>query len=161
MTLREVGARAGVSRSAPYRHFPDKESLLTAVAAEAWTDLGDQLQTLATRTDHTPEASLQAALGSLLATARSRQHLYRLMFRTPANDPAAVVGAAERTQDLFLELVARVTGPHRARRYGALLLASAHGIAALELSGHLGWDKWQSTADDLIDILIELLPPGS
>jgi len=60
--------------------------------------------------ERTTRPKRQAALGSLLATARSRQHLYRLMFTTPANDPAAVVGAAERTQDLFLELVARVTG---------------------------------------------------
>ncbi|HEX6345255.1 TetR/AcrR family transcriptional regulator [Umezawaea sp.] len=37
VTLREVGADAGVSRSAPYRHFADKESLLVAVATEAWT----------------------------------------------------------------------------------------------------------------------------
>jgi Bacterial regulatory proteins, tetR family len=36
VTLRGVGARAGVSRGAPYRHFADKESLLTAVAAESW-----------------------------------------------------------------------------------------------------------------------------
>ena len=34
VTLREVGARAGVSRGAPYRHFADKEGLLTAVAAD-------------------------------------------------------------------------------------------------------------------------------
>ncbi|MDF3335868.1 helix-turn-helix domain containing protein [Mycolicibacterium septicum] len=34
VTLREVGAREGVSRGAPYRHFADKESLVAAVAAE-------------------------------------------------------------------------------------------------------------------------------
>ena len=39
VTLREVGARAGVSRGAPYRHFANKESLLTAVAAEGWERL--------------------------------------------------------------------------------------------------------------------------
>jgi AcrR family transcriptional regulator len=33
VTLRAVGARAGVTRGAPYRHFPDKDSLLTAIAA--------------------------------------------------------------------------------------------------------------------------------
>lgn len=35
VTLREVGARAGVSRGAPYRHFADKDSLPTAVATES------------------------------------------------------------------------------------------------------------------------------
>lgn len=36
VTLREVGARAELSRGAPYRHFADKESLLSAVGAESW-----------------------------------------------------------------------------------------------------------------------------
>ena len=40
VTLREVGARAGVSRGAPYGHFADKESLLTAVATESLDRLG-------------------------------------------------------------------------------------------------------------------------
>ncbi|YCK38251.1 TetR/AcrR family transcriptional regulator [Actinomadura sp. ATCC 39365] len=42
MTLREVGARAGVTRGAPYRHFSDKDSLLTTIAAEALDRLADQ-----------------------------------------------------------------------------------------------------------------------
>ncbi|GAA1667197.1 hypothetical protein GCM10009765_15850 [Fodinicola feengrottensis] len=37
-TLREVGHRAGVSHNAPYRHFPDKEALLAAVAARELTN---------------------------------------------------------------------------------------------------------------------------
>jgi AcrR family transcriptional regulator len=32
LTLREIGARLGVSRTALYRHFADKRALLTAVA---------------------------------------------------------------------------------------------------------------------------------
>jgi AcrR family transcriptional regulator len=39
-TLREAARRAGVSPAAPYRHFPDKESLLAAVAFECTERLG-------------------------------------------------------------------------------------------------------------------------
>jgi hypothetical protein len=39
-----------------------------------------------------------------------------------------------------------------------LLLTNAHGIASLESSGHLVWDKWQTTADELIDMVVSLLP---
>lgn len=160
VTLREVGARAGVSRSAPYRHFADKESLLTAVATEAWSEVGDLLQELAASSDASPEESLRRALVALVTIGRSRPHLYRLMFSTPVGDPTAAVRAAERAQDRFLTIVAGVVGPHRARPYGALLLTSAHGITGLELSGHLVWDKWQSTAEDLVELMIGLLPPG-
>jgi AcrR family transcriptional regulator len=36
LSLREAARRAGVSHNAPYRHFPDRESLLAALAAEGF-----------------------------------------------------------------------------------------------------------------------------
>jgi AcrR family transcriptional regulator len=160
VTLREVGARTGVSRSAPYRHFANKETLLTALATNAMNQLGDTLERLAIG-DDPPERSLRAALLSLVAIGRARPHLYRLMFTTPAGDPTAAVRAAERTQDLFLDLVGRIVGRQRARHYGALLLTTAHGATSFELSGHFVWDKWQTNAEQLIDTMIALLPTDS
>jgi AcrR family transcriptional regulator len=157
VTLREVGARTGVSRSAPYRHFADKDTLLTVLATNAVTQLGDTLQGLA-NSDYPPEQSLRAALLSLITIGRTRPHLYRLMFTTPTGDTTAAVQAADRTWDLFIDIVARVVGPEQARRYGPLLLTNAHGIAGFESSGHLIEDKWQITADELIDMVVSLLP---
>jgi AcrR family transcriptional regulator len=157
VTLREVGARSGVSRSAAYRHFADKESLLTELATNALSELGDVLEVLAAG-DESPEQSLRSALLSLIAIGRSRPHLYRLMFTTPSTVTTAAVQAAERTQDLFLDMVGRLTGPRRARRYGALLLTTAHGITGLDLSGHLDLDKWHTNAEELIDTIISVLP---
>jgi AcrR family transcriptional regulator len=157
VTLREVGARTGVSRSAPYRHFADKDTLLTVLATNAVTQLGDTLEGLA-NSDDPPEQSLRAALLSLITIGRIRPHLYRLMFTTPSVDPTAAVQAADRTWGLFIDIVGHVVGPEQARRYGPLLLTNAHGIASLESSGHLVWDKWQTTADELIDMVVSLLP---
>ena len=157
VTLREVGALAGVSRSAPYRHFANKETLLTALATNAMNELGDALDRLAAA-DDPPEQSLRAALLSLVAIGRTRPHVYRLMFTTPAGDPTAAARAAEHTQDLFLDLVGRIVGRRRARHYGALLLTTAHGATSFELSGHFVWDKWQANAEQLIDSMIALLP---
>jgi len=86
VTLREVGARAGVSRSAPYRHFTDKEALLTVLATNAVSGLGDTLEELA-NSDEPPDRTLRAALLSLVSIGRTRPHLYRLMFTTPSGDP--------------------------------------------------------------------------
>ena len=160
VTLREVGARTGVSRSAPYRHFADKDTLLTVLATNALNRLGDTLAGLA-ESDGPPEVSLRAALMSLITIGRTRPHLYRLMFTTPAGDPTAAVQAAERTWDLFLDILGRVVGPEQVRRYGPLLLTSAHGIASLESSGHRVWDKWQMTAEEMLDSIITLLPSGN
>lgn len=93
-----------------------------------------------------------------MQVARSRPHLYRLMFATPVADPAEAIQAAERAQNPFLTVVSRVADPADARRYGGLLLAAAHGLSDLDLSGHLTADKWNADAEELIDTLIGLLP---
>jgi AcrR family transcriptional regulator len=157
VTLREVGARSGVSRSAAYRHFADKESLLAVVATNALSELGDALEILVESGDP-PEESLRSGLLSLIDIGRTRPHLYRLMFTPPAGDPTAAKQAAERAQSLFLDIVGRITGPKQAPRYGALLLTSAHGITGLDLSGHMDLDKWHTNAEELVDTLISVLP---
>lgn len=157
VTLREVGARAGVSHSAAYRHFADKESLLTVLATNALSELADLLEALVD-SDDSPEESLRSGLLSLITLGRTRPHLYRLMFTTPAGDPTEAMQVAERAQNLFLDMVGRITGPQQARRYAALLLTSAHGITGLDLSGHVDLDKWHTNAQELVDTLISVLP---
>ncbi|MEM6109963.1 TetR/AcrR family transcriptional regulator [Mycobacterium sp. 050272] len=157
VTLREVGARAGVSHSAAYRHFADKESLLAVVAMNALSELGDSLEALV-NSDDSPEESLRTGLLSLIDIGRTRPHLYRLMFTPPAGDPTEAMRVAQRAQDLFLDIVGRITGPQQASRYAALLLTSAHGITGLDLSGHMDLDKWHTDAEELVDTLISVLP---
>jgi AcrR family transcriptional regulator len=58
-TLREAARRAGVSPGAPYRHFADKDELLTAVAAECSQRLGAAM-----------DAAFDEGAGDLLAHFR-------------------------------------------------------------------------------------------
>jgi AcrR family transcriptional regulator len=154
VTLREVGSRAGVSRGAPYRHFADKESLLTAVAAEGWERMGDRMHALQADERRPPAERMRAALTDIVSVSREQPHLYQLMFTTPAGDPAAVVRAAQRMCDEFLAIVAAAVGEREAARYSAILLTAAHGAAGLESSGLLRTDKWNTTAEELIDMLL-------
>lgn len=43
LTLREVARRAGVSQSAPYRHFKDRRELVAAVAERGFSRLGEAM----------------------------------------------------------------------------------------------------------------------
>jgi AcrR family transcriptional regulator len=157
VTLREVGARAGVSRGAPYRHFENKDSLLIAVAAEGWERMGDQMLALQADSRRHPLDTLRAALIGILAVSRQQPYLYQLMFKTPAGDTTAVVRAAQRMCDGFLAIVGAVVGEQDAERYGATLLTAAHGAAGLESSGLLNTDKWHTTAEDLIENFIGIV----
>jgi DNA-binding transcriptional regulator YbjK len=79
VTLREVGARAGVSRGAPYRHFADKERLLTAVAAQSWERIADDMHALQADSRLSAADQLRAALTVLITVNREQPYLYRLM----------------------------------------------------------------------------------
>lgn len=161
VTLREVGARAGVSRGAPYGHFTDKEALLTAVAAQGWDRLGDEMQTLKDDSALAPREALRRALLSVITLSRRSPYLYQLMFTRPVGDPEAVVRAAQRMCDHFLGIVSAVVGEEEASRHAAILLTGAHGAAGVETSGLLDTDKWRTTAEELIDILLATIETPS
>lgn len=156
VTLREVGARAGVTRGAPYGHFADKGRLLTAVAAMGWDRVADEMHAL--RGQQLAAADrLRAAVHVLIDLNRRQPHLYQLMFTPPAGDPGAVIEGAQRLCDEFHALAADIAGEHNADRYAAILLTGAHGVAGLESSGLLGTDSLRTSAENLIDTYITLL----
>lgn len=157
VTLRAVGSRAGVSRGAPYGHFADKEELLGALAVEQWHRVTQALGALRADAHLTARERLSEALRLTLDLARTRPHLYGLMFTTPSRNSEALIAAASESQDVFLEIVADVAGPEEARRTGALLMSTAHGIAGMERSGQLDPAKWGTTGDELVEMLIASL----
>lgn len=161
VTLRAVGASAGVSRGAPYGHFADKEHLLTRLAIDAWHTLADELRRLQDDPRLAPITRLKRTLLALIKVGRERPHLYALMFRTPESDTTAFFDAVAESHGLFLGIVADVVGKDESRRYGALLLSSAHGIAGMELSGHLAAEKWGTSGEELVDILVGSLEAQS
>ena len=70
LSVREAARRAGVSHNAPYRHFPDRDALRTALAADGVAKL---LKELGERNGRElAQAYVRFALG--------RPQLYRLMF---------------------------------------------------------------------------------
>ncbi len=158
VTLRAVGARAGVSRGAPYGHFENKEHLLTQLAIDAWNDLADTLEHLLADSALSPTVRLERALLALVEVGREHPHLYALMFAAPTGDPQAALDAAGRSQDDFLRIVGSIVGPGDARQYGALLMSSAYGISGMELSGHLAKEKWDVTGNDLIAMVVRSIP---
>lgn len=61
LSLREVARRTGVSHTASYRHFPNKESLLAAIAAQGFRRLSDSMRIAMLAHAGDPVAALQAS----------------------------------------------------------------------------------------------------
>ena len=119
VTLRAVGARAGVSRGAPYGHFADKEDLLAALAIGRWVEMTRDLEELQADPKLSARERLRRALRMTLILARDRAHLYALMFVAPSRNPEALISAASASQDAFLTIVADIVGTEDARRSAA------------------------------------------
>ena len=81
LTLRDIGDRAGVSRTAPYRHFADKAELLYAIREAGFTEFADALE--AARNNNAKErfgVRLEAMGRAYLKFAEERRAYYQVMF---------------------------------------------------------------------------------
>jgi hypothetical protein len=135
------------------------EKVVATGAVNAWNSVADKVEQLRADPDATPSARLERALLTLIEVGRRQPHLYALMFSTPAGDPEAA-GDASRLQNQFLAIVADLVSESDALRYGALLMASAHGIAGLELSGHLAKEKWKVGGEQLVRMQVDAIRSG-
>ena len=79
LSLRRLAERVGVSRSAPYHHFRDKNALLCALAAEGFRALGELVES-AHLDAVDPEPGLRAFVRDYLRFATEDPERYELMF---------------------------------------------------------------------------------
>lgn len=79
LSLRAVAARAGVSHSAPYRHFAGKTELWSAVAEECFRGLYESMQRAAGQAVDPIERYLQLGVGYIEYGLEHPDH-YRVMF---------------------------------------------------------------------------------
>lgn len=144
LTLRSVGEKLGVSRTALYRHFADKSALLAAVATEGFRTL--RLRTQEAWEQHGGGRSGFEAMGeAYVRFAVEHPSHYRVMFggfvRDAAPDPELEKEGAGAFQVLVDAIVAQ-QNDGRLRRDNPLALAqyiwaNVHGIAMLAIDGLL------------------------
>ena len=125
LSLRETARRAGVSHNAPYRHFPDREALLAALAAEGFAMLGERLRGKPGR--EMGEAYVHFAL--------EQPQRFRLMFGgvLPLGKYPELSGAAKGAYSALVEAFKDLPRPELA---AAAAWSLVHGLAHLLLDGH-------------------------
>jgi AcrR family transcriptional regulator len=136
-SVAEVARRAGVSPAAPYRHFPDRESLLAAVADRVALQLTEHVKA-ATRTHDDPADKLAAAAGAYTAYMIDRRAGLHVVFAAGLDDPkyAELHEHSRKLMDQFLLLsLAVAPDTQTALELMEQLLAQAHGYAAFQLDG--------------------------
>ena len=81
LSLRNLAARVGVSRTAPYHHFKDKQSLLSAVGEEGFVRFNQAMLDSARRNKGAgPEQGLRAWVQAYVSFAVDNAQYYDLMY---------------------------------------------------------------------------------
>ena len=80
LSLREVARRVGVSHMAPYRHFPDKEALLAAIAQTGFEKLGKKVSAAIAAEEKSPLAQMEAAAVAYVRFALEDTEHIKVMF---------------------------------------------------------------------------------
>ncbi|MCC6318307.1 MAG: TetR/AcrR family transcriptional regulator [Gemmatimonadaceae bacterium] len=144
VTLREIGARVGVSRTALYRHFADKRALLVAVATEGFRTLREQLVS-AWEGSGGGIAGFEAhGLAYVRFAVGSPAH-YRVMFGGMADHDVEDPELTEQGHGAFQSLLDVLTDLQRVglvRRDDTLVMAEyvwavVHGVAMLAIDRQL------------------------
>ncbi|MPZ20182.1 MAG: TetR family transcriptional regulator [Luteitalea sp.] len=164
LTLREIGARLGVSRTALYRHFADKRALLAAVAAEGFLTLRQQLVT-AWEEGGRERAAFEAMGVAYVRFAVANPSHYRVMFGgfvdRKASEPeldAEAAGAFQALVDALaaLQRDAAVRGDDTVTM-ARFVWAVVHGVAMLGIDGQL---REPGGVEELMRYAIERLRTG-
>ena len=160
VTLRAVGERAGVSRQAPYRHFADKEELLSVVAAGYFRRLGVEMAEAGEAVDG-PFGRLEAMAVAYVRFALASPFRARLMFgpEVKGSPHPEVQGAARAVYEGLVRAVAwcQEAGELPAGdpvELAALMYATAHGAVDLALSGHPEESKGLGDPLALVQLLL-------
>ncbi|MFE2407523.1 TetR/AcrR family transcriptional regulator [Kitasatospora sp. NPDC059408] len=137
LSLRAVARRAGVSATAPYRHFADRDALLSAVAAQGYRELGTRL-TAAHPAPRDPE-DLAAVAAAYVRFAIERPALFRAMFAEPCDPENTERAAATAAMHDYVAAIVRDTFPAAdCEAMSTAVWALVHGLAFLHLDGKLG-----------------------
>lgn len=120
LSVREAARRAGVSHNAPYRHFPHRDALLAALAAEGFAWLEKELA----------QHSGREIGAAYVRFALRHPERFRLMFNT------RLQGAAGGAYQALVAAFAGQPGVAPPEIAAAAAWALMHGLADLLLGGH-------------------------
>lgn len=139
LSLRQAARSAGVSHNAPYRHFPDREALLAALAAEGFAMLGERLR------GQPPRAIGEA----YVRFALEQPQRFRLMFggMLPMAKYPELRSAADGAYRALVEAFKELPRPEVA---AAAAWSLVHGLSHLLLDGHFARAEREAFVRDVL-----------
>ncbi|MEO5493540.1 MAG: TetR/AcrR family transcriptional regulator [Sphingomonas sp.] len=146
LSLREMARSVGVSATAVYRHFPDKEALRGALAQAAYDRLGDAQRAAAVGMDNVLD-EFQAMGRTYVRFALDHPALFRLMASMPPHGDLFELSededdeAGKLLRAYAVKLAGKGASPETVRTIAMRSWALVHGLAVLMLQGYVPRDE--------------------
>ncbi|MCG7205378.1 TetR/AcrR family transcriptional regulator [Streptomyces arenae] len=148
LSLRAVARRAGVSATAPYRHYADRDALVSAVAAEGYRELAEYLAA-AHPAPTTPDELAEVAV-AYVRFALERPAMFRVMFAEPCDPSSEERLAATAAISEYVRGIVRGAFPGAdPDALATTVWALVHGLAFLHLDGKLDTSTPEIVADQV------------
>lgn len=145
LSLRKVASRAGVSHSAPYSHFKDKQSLIAAITTESFRQLYEELREAIAPFSSDPKKQLTAGALAYAQFALEHTDMFKIMFSgvlEKEKDYPAYVEATRQTFGQVVQVIqacqdAGVLRPAPPEVMAVSVWGQVHGIVSLALEGQI------------------------
>lgn len=145
LSLRKVAREAGVSHSAPYAHFKDKQALIAAISMEGFKHLLAQLQKAEVTYQHDPAKLLVEASWVYCQFALQETDIFKVMFSgilEKEKDYPELVGVVQKTFGVVVRVVnicqtAGILRNGDTQLTAMTIWAQIHGLLFLYLEGQI------------------------
>ncbi len=114
LSLRSVARRAGVSHSAPYAHFADKQALIAAISTEGFRRLHGQLAAAIQAHAAEPSQQLTACGEAYIRFSLEERDIFKIMFSGILEQEKEYKEFVEISQATFMLLVEVVSACQKA-----------------------------------------------
>jgi len=159
-TFADAARMAGVSPAAPYRHFRDRDELLSSIAQRGFEQF--EVRLTAAWNDGLPDTvtAFENVGKAYLAFAREEPAFYSAMFESglPIDSNPALLAASERAFGLIRAAAERLAAltPPGIPRPPAMMMAlhiwsMSHGVASLFSRGDAARRKLPMSPDELLE----------
>ena len=164
LSLRKVAQRAGVSHSAPYSHFPDKQSLIAAISTEGFNQLYAELDAAVLAYPKDAKKQLQQGALAYVQFALENVDTFKIMFSgvlEKEKEYPAFVDISHKTFQRVVDVVRACQEAGILRSTPAEMMAVAvwgqvHGIVSLALEGQISHSVLDHHAvQDLVSFAVE------
>lgn len=163
VTLRAVGHAVGLSHNAPYKHFKNRNALLAAVATADFEEFTIKFREVQ-KSPKKPVKRLLETLAILVNYSHVHPARYRLIFNNPdlvETDPE-FARVSSQTFEEFLSIIEACQADGSlpvlpGRELAGLILATLHGLLALESTGQLQPQKGLKDVETSLTLLIKLI----